>query len=149
MKSKAITIPTALKPYLKSSLPGGKWYALPDRASLERFQRRCGPRCRGRNLVERQRVIEYFGKPPAALTLREFREYNRPNAQARIYLKELWHQLTRREQELVIRLNEWAFTFPATFASERDFLLACAGRLGRFFNRTFRVPPEAHQEEAI
>src|SRR5215471_18348163 len=139
MNSKKQKVPVALKPYLESFPPHGKSFPLPDRACLERFQHKWGPRCRGRDLVQRRRVIEYFGKPPEALTLREFQDFNRPNAEARFYLKELWQQLTRREQALVIRLNEWAFIFPATFASERDFLLACADRLRRFFNRPFQV----------
>ena len=63
----------------------------------------------------------------------------KPNFDAQFYLGELWKQLKPEEQEIVKQMNEWAFTFPASFETKRDFLLACAGRLKQFFGRKFTV----------
>jgi len=64
-------------------------------------------------------------------------DYHKPNSSAPRYLKELWPQLTTDEQEVVKNLNEWAFMFPASFDTRRQYRVACAFRLERFFGRKF------------
>lgn len=146
-KTKRRTISAALKPFLERWPPRRGLKTPPKaHADLDEFQRRCGPRSRGRNREERERILQAFGKPPEELSLQEFRNYHAPNFSARFYLKELWPQLTRWEQALVIRLNEWAFIFPATFQTERDFLMACASRLRRFFKRRFQIAEPIQDE---
>jgi hypothetical protein len=86
----------------------------------------------------RRKVIkENTGKWPENFTFDEFLDYHKPNSSARFYLKELWPQLTAEEQELVKNLNEWSFMFPAAFDTQRQYRVACAFRLERFFGRKF------------
>ena len=132
-------IPAALKPFLKPWPNAQRRRRAVTRSDLAELQKYCGPRCRGLNRRERERIEQAFGKPPEKLSFQEFKDYQQPNFGAREYLKELWPQLTTREQGWIIRTNQWAFTFPASFASEHDFLLACAARLRRFFKREFKV----------
>jgi hypothetical protein len=108
--------------------------------------RHYGPHCRGYCRLQRQRILSRLGKAPESLTLGEWRDYNKPNYEAQFFLKELWPQLTPAEQEIIKLTTEWAFIFPATFETERDFLVACAARLQRFFKRKFHVSSAPTQE---
>jgi hypothetical protein len=131
-----IKLTPLLRAYLK---PLFGWKTRPlKRADWADFRIRYGPQCRRRGQRHRRKVIKkYSGKWPEQLTFEEFMDYQKPNSSAPHYLKELWPQLTPAEQEVVKNLNEWAFMFPATFDTKRQFLVACAFRLRRFFGRDF------------
>ena len=106
---------------------------------LVEFQKTYSPRCRGEKLRRRKEIVKCFGKPIEKLSLDEFKDYSKPNFHAQFYLKELWSHLTKKEQEAVKQMSEWAFIFPVTFENDKDFLQACAGRLNKFFKRKFTV----------
>ena len=125
-----------LRSYLKPQF--GIKTPMLTKADWEEFKNLYGPRCRRRVPRNRRKVIrQYAGKFPEQMTFDEFLDYHKPNSCARFYLKELWPQLTAEEQEVVINLNEWAFMFPASFDTQRQYRVACAFRLERFFGRKF------------
>ena len=138
--------PAAIRRYI-AERQGWRNQTEKERALVARHY---GPRCRGYCRVQRQRILSRLGKAPESLTLEEWRDYNKPNFEAQFFLKELWPQLTRSEQEIIKLTTEWAFIFPATFETERDFLVACAERLRKFFKRKFHVssnPSASHQSQ--
>jgi hypothetical protein len=124
-----------LKEYLKPRF--GKTSRPLNRTDWADFTIRYGPQCRRRAQHRRKVIKQFSGKWPEKMSFEEFLDYNKPNSSAQFYLKELWPQLTPDEQEIVKNLNEWAFIFPATFDTARQFRVACAFRLRRFFGRTF------------
>jgi hypothetical protein len=148
-------IAPALQPYLKPLFPRAQRVRLPKpkpptSADLVKFKRELGSRVRDKFKRERRQSIQTaFGKPVEALTLREYRDYCHEGFWHKIILKELWPQLTPAEQRIVRRLNEWAFVFPASFETERDFLRACARRLQKFFGRKFTVNSPAQRQSSI
>ena len=138
------TIPSAaIQLYLKSNLPITArvrfWHQLTEDDLAEFKRRTTGRPDSAEQRRIRREIKKCFSKSVNKLTLDEFRDYRKPNFHASDLLKELWPQLTPAEQDLVKQTNEWAFTFPATFDTEEQFLQACASRLERFFGRKFRV----------
>ncbi len=101
------------------------------------FKARYGPGCLRINRRQRKIIKHRLGKWPEQFSFDEFLDYYKPNSGAPNYLDELWLQLSPTEREVVKNLNEWAFTFPASFATQRQYRAACAFRLERFFNRKF------------
>lgn len=135
----AVKPSVAIKPFLKPVIPLRSQRELTE-ADLKEFKQflTTRPDTAHKRSV-RGEIKKWFGKSVAALTLAEWRDYQKPNFHAPEYLKELWPQLAAGEQELVKQLNEWAFTFPASFERQEDFRRACADRLERFFGRKFNV----------
>ncbi len=142
-KNKTIKPSAAIKPFLKSDFPitarVRQWHQLTE-DDLAKFKRSITERPDSKYQRDVRRDIKRsFGKPVGELALDELKDYRKPNFHAPDYLKELWPQLTAAEQDLVKQTNEGAFTFPATFDTDEQFLRACAKRLERFFGRKFRV----------
>ena len=133
--SSKIKLSPALREFLKPAF--GKPRHVLTNADWLDFKIRYGPRCQKFNRHLRKVIKESAGKSPELFSWDEFLDYHKPNSSAPKYLKELWLQLTPQEQELVKNLNEGAFTFPASFATDQQFRVACAFRLERLFNRKF------------
>ena len=133
--SPKIKLNSALRGFLKPAF--GKPRRVLTQADWLDFKSRYGPRCLRLNRHLRKVIKERAGKSPELFSWDEFLDYYKPNSSAPKYLRELWQQLTPQEQELVKNLNEGSFTFPASFATDRQFRVACAFRLERFFNRKF------------
>jgi hypothetical protein len=111
-------------------------------ADLADFKKRCSPGVTTEyHRQRREDIIRWFGKPPEELTLNELKDYSKPGFNAQFFLGGLWAQLTADEQETVKRLSEGAFVFAGEFDTDRNFHLACAARLKRFFGREFTVNP--------
>ena len=128
----------ALKSFLKP-LFGRKPRRPLTRAEWSDFKGRYGPGCLRIHRRQRKIIKQRSGKWPEQFSFGEFLEYYKPNATAPNYLKELWPQLKADEQEVVKLVNEWAFTFPASFTTQRQYRAACANRLERFFKRKFHL----------
>ena len=109
-------------------------------ADYEDFKQRYGKKCRRICLPRRNAIKKNTGKWPEEFSFDEFVEEHKPNSSAPHYLKELWFQLTPEEQELVKNFgNQFAFFFPASFSTDRQFRAACAFRLERIFGRKFHL----------
>jgi hypothetical protein len=115
-----------------------------NEAHLAEFKKNFGPGASTRwQRNTRKDILRWFGKPPEDLNLDEYRDFSKPSFQARDFLRELWPRLTSAEQEIVKNLTEWAWIFPASFETEREFLLACASRLENWFGRPFPLRNDA------
>jgi hypothetical protein len=134
-KSSKIKLNPALRTFLKPAF--GKPRRVLTNADWQDFKTWYGPRCQKIHRNRRNGIKRDIGKYPEEFSLDEFLDYLKPNSSASKYLKELWQQLDAEEQELVKNLNEGSFIFPATFKTKRQYLVACAFRLERFFNRKF------------
>jgi hypothetical protein len=133
--SSKIKLSPALREFLKPAF--GKPRHVLTKTDWLDFKTWYGPRCQKIHRHRRNGIKKDTGKWPEQFSLDEFLDYLKPNSSAPKYLKELWLQLTPQEQELVKNLNEWSFNFPATFKTRRQYRVACAFRLERFFNRKF------------
>ena len=133
--SSKIKLNPALQSFLKPLF--GKSRRKLTRADWLDFKTRYGPQCLRIHRHQRKVIKERSGKWPEQFSFDEFLDYYKPNSSAPHYLKELWHQLSPTEREVVKNLNEWAFTFPATFTTQRQYRVACAFRLERLFGRKF------------
>jgi len=133
--SPKIKLNSALRGFLKPAF--GKPRRVLTNADWQDFKTWYGPRCQKIHRNRRNGIKRDTGKYPEDFSLDEFLDYYKPNSSAPKYLRELWQQLTPQEQELVKNLNEGSFTFPASFATDRQFRVACAFRLERLFNRKF------------
>ena len=132
-----------LTPLLKSCLepfPGKKSKRSPlTKADWLEFKILYGPKCKSICRPRRKYIKKNIGKCPEDFSFDEFLDYHKPNSSAPHYLKELWSQLKPEEQELVKNFHEWAFMFPASFATHRQYQAACAYRLARLFGRKFHL----------
>ena len=133
--SSKIKLNPALQSFLKPLF--GKSRRKLTRADWSDFKTRYGPRCLRIHRHQRKVIKELSGKWAEQFSWDEFLNYYKPNSSAPNYLKELWLQLSPTEQEVVKNLNDWSFTFPATFTTQRQYRVACAFRLERFFRRKF------------
>ena len=103
------------------------------------FKIRYGSDCHRLHRHRRKFIKKTTGKWPEEFSFDEFLDYQKPNSSAPNYLKELWPQLTPEEQELVKNFHEWAFMFPASFDTHRQYQCACSFRLERLFGRKFHL----------